>query len=126
MGIRYEYEAPGFFKHIGIQLVDRITGSETAVEWILDKQAGRRFALDEREIQLIRTLGEQFDFYAALPVKVRKEFIDRTFDTTADAIASRRAGDDGLFEDMHRWNKDDWRLWCNRHLDDVGSNSAQA
>ena len=121
MGIRYEYETPGFFKHIGIALFDRIAGGETAVEFILDKKTGKRLVLDEREIELLRTLVEQIDFYAALPVPVRKEFIDHTFDATADAIVSRRAGDDGLFEQMHLWNQEEWRQFCNGQLDSVQS-----
>ena len=116
MGERYEYEAPGFIKHIAILLYDRVLGTATQVTWIRDKQTDARVAVDELSSDLLEAFGNALDKYAALPKHARMKVIDRMFDMAADAIFERQRGNRAPFDHLMMHSPTDWERLCDEVL----------
>jgi len=116
MGKRYEHEAPGFIKCLFLLWTDRLIGTKTPLEWIVDKQSGQRFPIDESESALLQTLGDHLQVFAAIPRQERGQLIDQTFDALAEIFADRRDGNAHRFEELLQWETKDWANWCNEEL----------
>ncbi len=119
MGHRFEFETPGFWKHILILIMDVLDKKTTPVEYIHDKQTGQRFILSEEESALLLFFGSRLDKYVALKKDVRTELVNRTFDAVSFAFLSSRTGDDATYHEMLAWQESDWDKWIASVLEGI-------
>lgn len=108
---RYEYYAPGPWKSMGIALMDLITGDTTPKEWVINRQTGERFALDDAESSVLQALGDSLSYVGALPKEQSRLIIDRSFDAFVEACVAKRAGDIEQFRKFSSWSTKEWREW---------------
>ena len=116
MGNRYEYETPGVFKNLFIALSDRLNGTKSPLEWIVEKKTGLRFALDETEREILSVLSTTLLSYHALPKPKFVTLTDHSFDTVAKALADRRTGDAVAYDTLIQWGQPEWAKWCDDTL----------
>ncbi len=116
MGYRYEYEAPGLLKFLGMRLLDRLSGDTTQLVWILDKRTGSRIPVDDFGDSLVSVLSDALTRYDSLAKETRDDITDKTFDEVASALFERAQGDTRRCEELAEWSMDDWQRWCDDYL----------
>jgi len=119
MGMRYEYEAPGFFQCLFLALTDRMLGKKTPIAWIREKQSGARFSLDDQEQEILTNLADHLSHFDGLQHGARVKLTDQTFDSVVDAFSARRQGDTEYFDSILKWSVADWENWCQFELQKI-------
>lgn len=119
MGIRYEYQSPGLLRSLFLTLSDRLLSQKTPLVWILDKQSGSRFSLDDQEQEILTDLADSLSHFDGLTYEARVKLTDRTFDAVVDAFSAKRRGETARFDALSQWRPVEWAGWLQSELQKV-------